>query len=83
MNMWTADLLYVPGVSHLEETRSVWEQENILCLKILKAHGGSVIYYTINCYVVYNKLLFKVSHVICFTHSGFLGLYKPITIGTH
>lgn len=43
MNTWTADLLYAPGVPHLEETSSVWEQENILRLKILKARDGSVI----------------------------------------
>lgn len=42
MNTWTADLPYPPGVPHLEETPSVWEQENILHLKILKAHDGSV-----------------------------------------
>lgn len=43
MTTWMADLPYAPGVPHWEEISSVWEQENILCLKILKAHDGSVI----------------------------------------
>lgn len=33
MNMWVADLPYAQ-VPHLKEASSVWEQENILCLKI-------------------------------------------------